>query len=83
MLMINRVVTFTAFDDFLEYSTELYDNPDFTSIDWFDTLEDLQDELMYQGLSREEIKQINLNRYGNVLEVLKYNEQYLVFIGVY
>lgn len=83
MLMINRVVNFTAFDDFLEYSSELYFNPDFTCLDWFDSLEDLQGELMYQGLSREEIKQINRNRYGRVLEVLKYNGQYLAFIGAY
>ena len=83
MLMINRVIEFTAFDDFLEYSSELYFNPDFTSLDWFDTLEELQGELMYQGLTRELIAQINRNRYGDVLEVLKYNGEYLAFIGAY
>lgn len=80
---IQKVITFRSYDGFLEYSTELYNNPDFTCLGWFDSLNELQDELRYQGLSLELIKELNLNRYGNVLEVLKYNGQYLAFIGAY
>lgn len=78
---ISHVWFMDTYDEFLEASNELHSNPDFTCLDWFDSLNDIEDELEYQGLTLKQIGELNRARYGNVIEVLEYNSQYEAFIG--
>lgn len=68
-------------DEFeMEYD-ELNTNPDFTYLGQFDMTQCIDEELQYQGMSLDEITKMSLNCYGNVLEVLHYDNQYYAFIG--
>lgn len=69
-------------DEFEEAIHELESNPDFHFIDSYDLIQDIYDELNYQGLTDHEIEQLLDNRYGNCIEILKSaNSQYYVYIG--
>ena len=78
---ISHVWYMDTYEELIEATEELHSNPDFTYIGWFNMLQDIENELEYQGLSLKEIGEINRARYGNVLEVLEYCSEYLAFIG--
>lgn len=83
--MMNKHTAIYFFDtteEFEETYTELENNPDFSYIGGFDMIEDIYEELEYQGLLEAEITQLTHNRYGNCLEILECpNNQYHAFIG--
>ena len=62
---------------------ELEENPDFTYLGHYDMIQDIYDELNYQGLTDAQIEQLCKSRYGNVIEIIEYNSHYDVFIGAY
>lgn len=75
--------TFETEKLFNETFAELINNPDFTYFGNFDTFEDINGELEYQGLTPPQIFFMNMARYGNVIEVLKSPTElnYHVFVG--
>lgn len=83
---MKKLYTATWFYDneqeFEEAYMELQNNPDFTHLGGFDMVQDIYEELNYQGFSDDEITQLTNNRYGNCLEILEEpNNQYQAFIG--
>ena len=65
-----------------ETYNELENNPDFSYLGGFDMIQDIYEELEYQGFSEAEITQLTHNRYGKCLEILECpNNQYHAFIG--
>lgn len=83
--MVTQFTSIWVFDnenEMEEYYQELYNDPDFTFLGGFDSIQDIYDELKYQGLTEELISQLTINRYGAVLEILESpNNQYYAFIG--
>ena len=57
------------------------ENPDFTYLGHFDMIQDIYEELEYQGFSESEIEQFSKNRYGTCLEIIEYNSHYDAFFG--
>ena len=68
-------------DDFKDACYDFIDNPDISHYGTYNTLEDLVDELEYQGLNFNEIVQLTKNRYGSVIEIIEYASAFHVFIG--
>ena len=71
----------TGENDFKDMWTHLDDNPDLSDCWLFNSLEELVDELEYQGLDFKEVVQLTKNRYGNVVEIIEYDSIFYVFIG--
>lgn len=67
--------------EFFEACDELEANPDFTYVGTFDSIQDVYEELNYQGLSDEEIEKLSVARYGNCLEIVEYASTYEAYIG--
>lgn len=78
---ISHVWYMDTYEELIEATEELSSNPDFTYLGWFNMLNDIEEELEYQGLTLKEIGELNRARYGNVLEMLEYNSEYFAFIG--
>lgn len=74
-----------ASDRFHDDYLELDSNPDFTALGSFDSIEEANNELQYHGMSLDNITQMNMNRYGNIIDVLKSpittEPVYIVYIG--
>ena len=68
-------------DDFKGLEYDFIDNPDISHYGTYNSLEDLVDELEYQGLSYSEIVQLTKNRYGDVIEIVEYASAFHLFIG--
>jgi len=65
-----------------ERYNELENNPDFSFLGGFDSIQDIYEELEYQGFSDKEVTQLTHNQYGNVLDILECpNNQYYAFVG--
>lgn len=60
---------------------ELDTNPDFTYLGRYDSINEIYEELGYQGFTDEQIEQMTKNRYGNCLEILEYASNYTAYIG--
>ena len=58
-------------EEFEETIHELESNPDFHFVGSYDLIQDIYDELNYQGLKDEEIEQLLDNRYGNSIPSTK------------
>lgn len=68
-----------------EYDEELEErekNLDLHLVGYYDAINDIYDELEYQGFIESEITQLTHNRYGNILDIIEYNSGYAAFIGV-
>ena len=74
--------TIDSEEEFNEIWSELHSNSDFTYLGQFDMTQDIDDELLYQGFSLQEIAQLTINHYGHVLEVIEYEDVYHAFIGI-
>jgi hypothetical protein len=57
------------------------DNPDFTHIGHFTAIYQIYEELEYQGLTDDEIREMSQNRYGQCLEIIEYQSHYDAYIG--
>lgn len=65
-----------------EKVNELEGNPDFSLFGVFDSTQEADEELQYQGLTLDQITKMSLNHYGNVIECIASPEGlYFVFIG--
>lgn len=89
---IVSIADYSIYDDITiasaEFNADLYElehNPDFTTFGNYETIEDANDDLLYQGLTLDDITKLSMHRYGNMIEVLKspMEEQYVywVFVG--
>lgn len=67
--------------EFLETCDEWEQNPDFSYVGSYDSIQDIYHELNYQGLSDEEIEKLSVARYGNCLEIVEYGSTYEAYIG--
>jgi hypothetical protein len=68
-------------EEYLDLFTDLDNNPDFTFLGTFNLIQDIFEELNYQGFKDEQIEQFTHNRYGTCLEILEYDNQYTAFFG--
>ncbi len=70
-------------DEFQQDLKELEDNQDFSFLGHFDSTQDADEELQYQGFTLDEITKMSLNQYGNVIECLHApdSQTYWVFVG--
>ena len=75
------VASYDTEAEFLEDFKELETNPDFTFYGQYDLTQEIDAELEYQGLSLDKITKMSLNRYGDILEVLAFDDQYYAVIG--
>lgn len=80
------IVGITHYDSEKEFEQdlkELEENGDFTFLGHYDTTQEADDELQYQGLTLDQITKMSLNRYGNVIETLHApdSQTYWVFVG--
>lgn len=64
-----------------EMENELESNPDFTLVGHFDSIQDIYDEMEYQGFDEKQIEQLSKNRYGNCLEIIEYVSSYTAYLG--
>ena len=66
-----------------EVYEELENNTDFTMLGYYDMIQDIYEELNYQGFNDEEIEQFTKNQYGTCLEILHLigSNEYIAFIG--
>ena len=71
--------TETDFND-LEY--DFIDNPDVLYYGTFNSLAEVVDDLEYQDYTFNEIVKLTKNRYGHVIEIIEYDSNFYVFIGV-
>ena len=71
----------TGENDFKDMWTNLDDSPDMSYFGRYNSLEEVSNELEYQGLDFKEIVQLTKNRYGNVVEIIEYDSIFYVFIG--
>lgn len=78
----DRVYRFDNEEEFTEEFNELADNPDFKQLGTYNDIEDIDDDLEYQGFLPREIAGYHNARYGRVIEVLEFNGTYEVFCGV-
>ena len=68
--------------DFTQVVNDFEENSDFEFFGYYDSIESINDELLYQGLTMEEITKYNLNHYGHCIEVVENsNNEFLLFIG--
>lgn len=68
-------------EEFEEDYNDLITNPDMTYLGVYDKTQDIDDELVYQGFKLSEIAKMSMARYGRVLEILSFEDQYYAFIG--
>ena len=83
---LKGIVGIWNFDEVSEFERDLKEyenNPDFTLLGHFDSIQDADYELEYQGFTPEEIAKLSLARYGNVIETLQApdSQTYWVFVG--
>ena len=71
----------TGENDFKDIWTDLDDNPDMTYFGRYSSLEEVANELEYQGFEFDEIVQLTKNRYGNVVEIIEYDSTFYMFTG--
>ena len=71
----------TTKEVFQELFHEFDNNEDLSECWLFNSLEELVDELEYQGLDFKEIVQLTKNRYGNVIDIIEYDSAFYIFIG--
>lgn len=67
--------------EYEEQFTDLLTNPDFTFLGHYDSIQDIFEDLEYQGFTEEQIEQFTHNRYGTCLDILDYSSGYCAFIG--
>lgn len=67
--------------DFENNLKDLENNQDFSFLGQYDMSQDADEELLYQGFTLDQITKMSLNRYGNVIETLKFDDSYWVFVG--
>ena len=60
---------------------ELNTNPDFSILGYYDSINDIYDEMEYQGFTEDQTRQLTVNRYGNCLEIIQYIDNYTAYIG--
>lgn len=70
-------------NDFNDLFQDFIDNPDFSDCWFFNSLEELVDELEYHGFNFNELVQLTTNRYGDVVEIIEYDSAIYMFIGAY
>lgn len=77
------ISNYDTVEEFENDLKELEDNQDFTLLGTFNTTQEADEELQYQGLTLDEITKYSLNQYGNVIECLHSpdSQNYWVFIG--
>ena len=80
------ILGISHYDDVSEFEEdlkELEENPDFSLLGHYDSTQDADEELQYQGFTLDEITKMSLNRYGNVIECLHApdSQTYWVFVG--
>ena len=44
-------------------------------------IQDIEDELLHQGISVNEFIQLTNNRYGGMIEIIEFKNMYSVFVG--
>lgn len=66
----------------LEYEELIY-NLDFELLGYYEMIQDIYEELNYQGFNDEEIEQFTKNQYGTCLEILHLigSNDYIAFFG--
>ena len=72
----------TTEDEFNELEYDFIDNPDVLYYGTFNSLAEVVDDLEYQEYNFNEIVQLTKNRYGHVIEIIEYDSNFYVFIGV-
>lgn len=77
-----RVYRFDNEEEFTEEFNALEENPDFQQLGTYKDIEDIDDDLEYQGFLSSEVAKYHNARYGRVIEVLEFNGTYEVFCGV-
>ena len=60
---------------------ELHTNPDFSLLGYYDSINDIYDEMEDQGFTEDQTRQLTVNRYGNCLEIIQYIDNYTAYIG--
>jgi hypothetical protein len=68
-------------EEYEEYFTELENNPDFAYYGDYNMIQDIEDELLHQGISVDEFIQLTNNRYGGMIEIIEFKNMYSVFVG--
>lgn len=68
-------------DVFSIWHEELDENPDFDYIGAFDTIESIYEYFNYQGFKNYQTIQLSKNRYGNILEIARIDDEFIVYIG--
>ena len=74
-------MNFDSEQDFEESYKELETNPDFTLLGYYKLVQDLYEELNYQGFSDTQIDGMSKAQYGTCLEILHYHDEYVAFMG--
>ena len=67
-----------------EYENVIYElntNPDFSFLGYYDSINDIYDEMEYNGFTEDQTRQLSVNRYGNCLEIIQYIDDYTAYIG--
>lgn len=64
-----------------DYMGELENNPDFIYLGHFGMIQDIYEELNYQGFSDAEIEKFTSNRYGTCIDIIEYASHYEAFMG--
>lgn len=82
------IVGISNYDDIEEFENdlkELEENPDFSLLGHYDTTQEADEELEYQGFTLDQITKMSLNRCGNVIETLAAPDSgtYWVFVGAH
>lgn len=68
-------------DDYITAVYDLETNPDFSELGYYDSINDIYDEMEYQGFTEDQIRQLTVNRYGSCLEIIEFEYRYTVYIG--
>lgn len=68
-------------EEYISTIEELESNPDFSLLGYYDSINDIYDEMEYQGFSEDQTQQLTLNRYGDCLEIVQYLDGYTAYIG--
>ena len=66
-----------------EVYNDLENNPDFELLGYYEMIQDIYEELNYQGFNDEQIEQFTKNQYGTCLEIIYYppHDEYIAFLG--
>ena len=72
-------------DEFKDLINDLENNPDFSFFTVASNLDEVVEEIEYQGISLDSLVNMATNRYGNVIEIIydKEHNNYHVYVGAY